>query len=209
MDKKTIAADLRLEADKLQEEAKQLLQAAEILDPSPRQATFVDASFTITAGPEVVSFDNGRKETILDLAVEVLRKVGRALPREDLLEHVKARGGRVATLESFSSALSRAKDKVVPLGNGQWDLAERQSDQPIAEGMAPAITAEAVREYLKTRSARIPDLRRLFKTSERAIRKIVNDPANGIEIHGPGWLRVRETLNAGKEALPNSLPGIN
>lgn len=189
MDKKQIAADLRLESNRLQEEAKQLLQAADVLDPLPRQTTFRDNATELKVN------DDDRKETIVDIAVTVLEKAGIALRKEQLFEQVQARGGQVANFESFASALSRAKGKVVPIGNGFWDLGERipgNGSTVHPSGEVPEISAETIRQFLRTKNARIPELARHFRTTERSIYEIVSDPANRITVHGPGWLRLDE-----------------
>jgi hypothetical protein len=45
---------------------------------------------------------------------------------------------RAASAAVKSSATDRVKDKVVAVGNGLWDLAERQSNHPIVDGMTLA-----------------------------------------------------------------------
>src|SRR5260370_20651136 len=187
MDKKKIAADLRLESNRLIEEARQLQQAADVLDPPAR---VINASVAIEASTQV----EAAAETIIDRVVLVLKKAGRAIRKEQLFEQVQARGEQVANIESFSSALSRAKDKVVRVGSGLWDLRERHPEADLSPPLADtdSVSPESIRQFLHTRNARVRDLARHFRTTDESIQRLIEDPANGIRINGPGWLKLAQ-----------------
>jgi hypothetical protein len=206
MDKKKMAADLRLEVMRLREEADSLEKAAELLDPLPRQTTFPAGSFDLPP-VEVKGSDDGRRETIIELVVEVLQKRGGPLAKKELFEQVKARGRHVANIESFTSALSRAKDKVISLGGELWDLVERYPAHQVplaaptpAPSEALAIeppSPETIRTYLSAHPARIGEVARELRTTPEVIRSLIKRPDSGIDQHGPGWLRVKPTATAG------------
>jgi hypothetical protein len=192
MDTRQMVADLRLEAVRLQEEVKRLQQAADLLDPPQT----IDASISVRASAQAHSSaeantaDENPRETIIEIVVAALKKAGVALPKDALFEQVRTRGGRVANIESFTSALSRA-DEVVYRKDGLWDLAERHAEQKSFFGAVGEPTVEQIREFLQSKSARISDLARHFQTSKQSIRKIVEDPASNITFKGPGWLILR------------------
>ncbi|SRR5260221_239479 len=195
MDKKKIAADLRLEAGRLAEEAAQLRQAADVLDPLPRQSTLFEPSSAQDSATQTKPVDDSRRETVVDIAVDVLQKRGGALPKEQIFEQVQARGGRVASMESFVSILSRAKDKLVSRGSGLWSLpidlqASTDSSAHSHSGERPTI--EDIRGFLRGRNARVPDVAKHFHAAEQFVRDLIADPQSGILVNGPGWLKVNE-----------------
>jgi hypothetical protein len=192
MDKKQIASDLRLEASRLEDEAKQLQQAADVLDPAPRQMTLTPAS--IGASVELNlnrASDDDRPETVVDIVVDVLRRRGAGLHKEELFELVRSRGGRVKSIESLSSALSRAKDKV-GFFNGLWDLPERactpETEPPSYLTDTAKPTVEEIAQFLRQRHARVREVARHFRTTEDYVRALIADKKNGLHVNGPGWL---------------------
>jgi hypothetical protein len=192
MDARKMAADIRLEASRLQEEVKRMRQAADLLDPPQtiNASVAIHASAEVDTSPEVKTSDESPRGTIVEIVVASLKKAGVALPKDALFEQVRTQGGRVADIKSFTSALSRAK-LVVYLGDGLWDLTERHQKQTSESTPPVAVegpTGEQIREFLRNNSARISTLTRHFRTSEESIRKIVEEPSNNITVNGPGWL---------------------
>ena len=119
------AADLRLEAGRLKEQAERLLRAADVLDPeSVKAPPLKDFPLPAKESSDAVDFSSLNQA---EAAYKVLKARGGAMDRDDLFKEVKLRGGRGSSIESFSSVLSRAKEKFVSLGKGKWDLVERLS----------------------------------------------------------------------------------
>jgi hypothetical protein len=117
-----MAADLRLEAARLKEEAERLLRAADVLDPdSVKAPTLKNLDFV--PGSRLTALDF-RSMNQTKAAYHVLKMRGGAMDRDELFKEVRLRGARGRSVESFASVLSRAKDTFVSVGRGKWDLRE-------------------------------------------------------------------------------------
>jgi hypothetical protein len=54
------------------------------------------------------------------------------------------------------------------------------------------LTPESIKTRLASKGARAPDLAKEFGVSIEAVRKIVEDPANGFTTGLRGWIKLRE-----------------
>ncbi len=127
LDFKITAEGLRDEARALREKAKQLDQAAEVLDPAPSQQALLTMNPPSAglSGRHAVSAKLFSDFTVAKAAETILIEAGKPLSREDIFNRIKERGGSVSSVINLVSALSRANNKFVSLGNSVWDLKER------------------------------------------------------------------------------------
>jgi hypothetical protein len=120
-DSKKAAADLRAKANQLEQDARSLRAAAQVLDPT----------FLPTPPPGGTSLREKQRDIILrllakgamNLAEKALRERGGGMTRDELFAYVQKSGSKVTSLAGFGASLSRDK-RFAFEGNGLWGLRE-------------------------------------------------------------------------------------
>jgi len=119
-----MAQSLRQEAAKLQEQAKRLIGAADVLDPTSRQVNIPGFYEAVVATEPRERYRIRTRQSTAQIAEMVLRENGGPMSRDNLFNKAKEHGSPITDLANFASVLSRAEN-LFSLGNGLWDLLER------------------------------------------------------------------------------------
>jgi len=136
--------DLQHEASRLRKEADRVMGEAEAIAQKLRNAADLLVSADVRTGIPTPSgggaadtqqavessLDSDSRKTVIDITIEALTFNDRPMSREELFDVVKRSGGKIASVDSFASLLSRAKGKTIfQLGKGMWGLEKHLSQQ--------------------------------------------------------------------------------